>query len=123
MRCRSALARGEPAENGRHREKCTHRFDAQRGSQTALLRARQSVREWSKTADPIVDDDPLPIRQWLPRFAQWLKAPPAPPASEEAAREIAGEDAAYYSTKLRGASNRECEATARLRAAPYGIDD
>ena len=31
-----------------------HRFDAQRGSQTALLRARQSVREWSKEVTRVV---------------------------------------------------------------------
>jgi hypothetical protein len=27
---------------------------------------------------PGEDDDPLPIRQWLPRSAEWLKAPPVP---------------------------------------------
>jgi nucleoside-diphosphate-sugar epimerase len=50
----------------------------------------------------IVDDDPSPVSRWLPEFARWVGAPPPPLITEAAA---AGEDAVYYGTKLRGASN------------------
>jgi hypothetical protein len=68
----------------------------------------------------VVDDDPLPIRQWLPRFAEWLKAPPVPFVSEEAARATAGEDAVYYGMKLRGASN--AKAKRELSFAPRPLE-
>jgi DNA-3-methyladenine glycosylase len=42
------------AENRSHRQKCAHRFDAQRGSRTALLRARQSIRERAKAVTRVV---------------------------------------------------------------------
>ena len=46
---RSALAGGELRQKTvAISEECAHRFDAQRGSRTALLRASESVREWSK---------------------------------------------------------------------------
>ena len=51
---RSALARGDPAKSGCHRQKCTDRFDAQRRLQTTFLRARQSAREWSKEVTRVV---------------------------------------------------------------------
>lgn len=56
----------------------------------------------------IVDDDPSPVSLWLPGFARWVGAPPPPIIEEEQA---AGEDAAYYGTKLRGASNRKAKDT------------
>jgi NAD(P)-dependent dehydrogenase (short-subunit alcohol dehydrogenase family) len=46
-----------------------------------------------------------PEAVWLPRFAEWLKAPPVPFASKESARAITGDDAIYYGMKLRGAPN------------------
>ena len=55
----------------------------------------------------IVDDDPSPVSRWLPDFAQWVGAPAPPRISEEDARSSIGEDAVYYGTKLRGASNRK----------------
>jgi nucleoside-diphosphate-sugar epimerase len=61
------------------------------------------------TAEPgvynVVDDDPSPVSRWLPQFAQWVGAPPPPNITEQEAREVAGEDAVYYGTKLRGSSN------------------
>jgi 2-polyprenyl-6-methoxyphenol hydroxylase-like FAD-dependent oxidoreductase len=54
VRRRSALARGYSAECWCHRQKCTHRFDAEHRSQAALLRARQSIREWRKKATRVV---------------------------------------------------------------------
>lgn len=49
----------------------------------------------------IADDHPAPLATWLPAYARWLDAPPPPrvPLAE------ADEDAAFYATRLRGASN------------------
>jgi 2-alkyl-3-oxoalkanoate reductase len=63
----------------------------------------------------IVDDDPSPVTVWLPAFAKSLGAPPPPHISEEKAREAAGEDAIYYHTKLRGASNKKARETLSFR--------
>jgi nucleoside-diphosphate-sugar epimerase len=63
------------------------------------------------TAEPgiynIVDNDPTPVHLCVPKFAAWVGAPPPPHLTEEAARAVAGEDAVYYNTKLRGASNEK----------------
>lgn len=53
----------------------------------------------------VVDDDPSPVSRWLPAFASWVGAPPPPRLTEREAREVAGEDAVYYGTRLCGASN------------------
>jgi nucleoside-diphosphate-sugar epimerase len=53
----------------------------------------------------VVDDNPSPIGRWLPAFARRVGAPPPPRLTEQEARQRAGEDAVYYGTKLRGASN------------------
>ena len=50
----------------------------------------------------IVDDDPSPVSRWLPEFARWVGAPPPLRITEASA---ADEDAVFYGTKLRGASN------------------
>jgi nucleoside-diphosphate-sugar epimerase len=63
----------------------------------------------------IVDDDPSPVSVWLPAFAQFVGAPPPPHISEEKAREVAGEDAIYSHTKLRGASNEKARETLGFR--------
>jgi 2-alkyl-3-oxoalkanoate reductase len=57
----------------------------------------------------ITDDRPLAVHTWLPAYAQWLKAPPPPVVSVEAALSVAGEDAVYYGTQLRGASNAKAK--------------
>jgi nucleoside-diphosphate-sugar epimerase len=59
----------------------------------------------------VVDDDPSPVAVWLPAFARFVGAPPPPRISEQQARVSAGEDAVYYGTKLRGASNRKAKTT------------
>jgi 2-alkyl-3-oxoalkanoate reductase len=59
----------------------------------------------------VVDDDPSPVSRWLPAFARWVGAPPPPQLTEQEAREVAGEDAVYYGTKLRGASNAKAKQT------------
>jgi nucleoside-diphosphate-sugar epimerase len=57
----------------------------------------------------IVDDDPLPVSQWLPAFARWVDAPEPPRRSVEEALSVAGKEAVYYHTKLTGASNRRAK--------------
>jgi nucleoside-diphosphate-sugar epimerase len=59
----------------------------------------------------VVDDDPSPVAAWLPAFARFVGAPPPPRITEDEARASAGEDAVYYGTKLRGASNRKAKKT------------
>ena len=59
----------------------------------------------------VVDDDPSPVSRWLPAFARWVGAPPPPQLTEQEAREVAGEDAVYYGTKLSGASNDKAKQT------------
>jgi nucleoside-diphosphate-sugar epimerase len=63
----------------------------------------------------IVDDDPSPVSVWLSRFAQWLGAPPPPEITEQVALETAGEDAVYYQTRLRGASNAKASKILNFR--------
>ena len=58
----------------------------------------------------IVDDDPLPVAEWLPAFARWVDAPEPPRISVEEALERAGEEAVYYHTRLTGASNNRAKA-------------
>ncbi|WP_208452565.1 hypothetical protein [Burkholderia gladioli] len=53
----------------------------------------------------IVDDDPLPVAQWMPAFARWVDAPASRRLSAEDALDTAGEEAVYYHTRLSGASN------------------
>jgi nucleoside-diphosphate-sugar epimerase len=75
------------------------------------------------TANPgkyvVVDDDPSPVSVWLPRFASFVGAPPPPFTTAGEVRQIAGEDAVYYQTRLSGASNskakRELAFTPRRR--------
>jgi nucleoside-diphosphate-sugar epimerase len=57
----------------------------------------------------IVDDHPSPCSEWIPNFARWVDAPPPRRITEQQAKEIAGEDAVYYATKLRGASNKKAK--------------
>ena len=45
----------------------------------------------------------------LPAFASSVGAPPPSQITEEQARAAAGEDAIYYGTKLRGASNAKAK--------------
>ena len=63
----------------------------------------------------VVDDDPSPVSIWLPAFARFVGAPAPPHISEEQARQVAGEDAIYYHTRLRGASNKKAKATLSFR--------
>jgi nucleoside-diphosphate-sugar epimerase len=57
----------------------------------------------------IANDQPLAVRQWLPAFARWLKAPPPPQISVDDALQAIGADAVYYGTQMRGASNAKAK--------------
>lgn len=57
----------------------------------------------------VANDQPLPVREWLPAFAQWLNAPPPPRISVEEALETSGADAVYYGTQMRGVSNAKAK--------------
>jgi hypothetical protein len=48
---------------------------------------------------------------WQPAFARFVGAPPPPRVTEEQAHAAAGEDAVYYYTKHRGASNEKAKRT------------
>lgn len=63
----------------------------------------------------VVDDDPSPVSAWLPAFARSVGGPPPPRVTVEQALASAGEDAVYYGTKLRGASNAKAKATFGFR--------
>ncbi|TCR60788.1 NAD(P)-dependent oxidoreductase [Bosea sp. BK604] len=72
------------------------------------------------TAEPgaynVVDDDPLPVAEWLPAFARWVGAREVPRISVDDALKSAGEEAVYYHCLLTGASNSR--AKAKLGFAP-----
>jgi nucleoside-diphosphate-sugar epimerase len=57
----------------------------------------------------IANEQPLAMREWLPAFAQWLKAPPPPQISVEDALKASGADAVYYGTQMRGVSNAKAK--------------
>jgi nucleoside-diphosphate-sugar epimerase len=58
----------------------------------------------------IANDQPLPVREWLPAFARRLNAPPPPRVSvEDALKTDGGADAVYYSTQMRGVSNAKAK--------------
>jgi 2-alkyl-3-oxoalkanoate reductase len=63
----------------------------------------------------VVDDDPSPVAAWLPAFARFVGAPAPPRVTVEEALAAAGEDAVYYGTKLRGASNEKAKRTFGFR--------
>ena len=66
----------------------------------------------------IADDQPLPVREWLPAFAQWLKAPPPPQISSDDALKASGPDAVYYGTQMRGCSNRKAKRELHFQPRP-----
>ncbi len=71
------------------------------------------------TAEPgtynVVDDDPLPVSEWMPAFARWVDAPEPHRVSVEEARASFGEEAVYYHMKLTGASNARARAKLGFR--------
>jgi nucleoside-diphosphate-sugar epimerase len=70
------------------------------------------------TAEPgiyNIVDDPTPVHLCVPKFAEWVGAPPPPHITEEAALALAGEDAVYYNMKLRGASNEKARSALNFK--------
>ena len=57
----------------------------------------------------IVDDDPAPVREWLPVLAQALAAKPPRRFPTWLARLLAGEAVTVMSTEARGASNAKAK--------------
>jgi nucleoside-diphosphate-sugar epimerase len=57
----------------------------------------------------VVDDDPAPVREWLPVYAEALGAKPPRRVPAWLARLLAGRVAAGQSTSLRGASNERAK--------------
>ena len=53
----------------------------------------------------VVDDEASTVGVWLPRFAKFVGAAAPPVMTAEEVRQLAGEDAVYYQTRLSGASN------------------
>ena len=76
-----------------------HVEDAARATVEALERA-QGGRVFN-----IVDDDPAPVREWLPAFAEALGAPAPRRVPTLLARVAAGRVGVHQMTALRGASN------------------
>ena len=57
----------------------------------------------------IANDQPLPVREWLPAFAQFVNAPPPPQITVADALKASGADAVYYGTQMRGVSNAKAK--------------
>jgi nucleoside-diphosphate-sugar epimerase len=57
----------------------------------------------------VVDDDPAPLAQWAPEYAEALGAPPPRHVPVWVARLVAGKMAAIFVTSLRGASNEKAK--------------
>lgn len=67
----------------------------------------------------IANDEPLPVREWLPAFAQFLNAPPPPQISvEDALKSDGGADAVYYGTQMRGVSNAKAKRELNFQPRP-----
>jgi 2-alkyl-3-oxoalkanoate reductase len=66
----------------------------------------------------IANDQPLAVREWLPAFAKWLDAPPPPHVSIEDALAAGGDDAVYYGTQMRGASNAKAKRELNFQPRP-----
>jgi nucleoside-diphosphate-sugar epimerase len=75
-----------------------HVDDAAGASVLALKRGSPNVYN-------VVDDDPAPQREWLPRYAQALGAKKPFRVPKLLARLVAGQYAVMLATELRGASN------------------
>lgn len=63
----------------------------------------------------VVEDEPPAVSVWAPAFAKFVDAPPPPRISEEQALAMAGPDAVYYGTRLRGASNEKARRVLNFR--------
>lgn len=68
----------------------------------------------------IVNDQPLPMRDWLPAFARYVGASQPLNITEEEGLTQKGANSVYYATKLRGASN--AKAKRELKFKPRSLE-
>ena len=64
----------------------------------------------------VVDDEPAPLHEWLPAYAQALGAKPPRRVPAWLARLVAGKDLASAALEMRGACQRQGQARAGLAA-------
>ena len=57
----------------------------------------------------VTDDEPAPMSEWLPAFAESHRREAAPAGPRWIARLVAGKEAAGLATELRGASNEKAK--------------
>lgn len=79
-----------------------HVEDAAEATVAALERGERGIYN-------IVDDDPAPVREWLPAVASALGAKPPRHVPRWAGRLLAGEAATVMMTEVRGASNEKAK--------------
>jgi nucleoside-diphosphate-sugar epimerase len=79
-----------------------HIEDAAAATAIAVERGRRGVYN-------VVDDDPAPVREWLPALASALDAKPPRRVPRWLARLAAGETATVMMTDVRGASNEKAK--------------
>ena len=79
-----------------------HVGDAAEATVAALERGQRGIYN-------VVDDDPAPVREWLPAVASALGAKPPRRVPRWAGRLLAGEAAAVMMTEARGASNAKAK--------------
>ena len=80
-----------------------HLDDAASATVLALERGKTGIYN-------IVDDDPAPVREWLPALATVLEAKPPRKVPRWLARLVAGESGVVLMTESRGASNVKAKA-------------
>jgi nucleoside-diphosphate-sugar epimerase len=79
-----------------------HIEDAATATAVAVERGRAGIYQ-------IVDDEPAPVREWLPALAEALGAKPPRRLPRWLGRLLAGEAAAVMMTQIRGASNTKAK--------------
>jgi 2-alkyl-3-oxoalkanoate reductase len=79
-----------------------HVEDAAAATAVAIERGRPGVYY-------VVDDDPAPVREWLPVLAGALHAKPPRRIPRWLGRLLAGEAATVMATEVRGASNEKAK--------------
>ncbi len=89
------------AGNGEGRWSFVHTYDAATATVAALTRGAGIYN--------IVDDDPAPVRDWLPYLAKVLGAPAPRRVPAWLGRIVAGEGAMRMMTQLRGGSNERAK--------------
>ena len=79
-----------------------HVQDAASATVAAIERGAQGIYN-------VVDDDPAPLREWLPEYASALEARPPRKVPRFAARLAGGRLAVYMTTGLQGATNAKAK--------------